>query len=204
MNTKVGRCIDTTGKTIYIAMRWGRGEAGYRAGLSSRRPRVQVPSLPLWPLPYGRGFFYRAVAQGLARSVRDREVGGSNPLSPTYVQRERTAPSLHFCKVGAASRLPLSPTYAFLAEGRPARWEPLRVFHSARPMFRGSKSSLFAFLQGGSRFASSTQPELCSGGAKSSLFAFLRDGRLFGAGGRYFSPFPGTCYPEPCDSGISF
>ena len=24
----------------------------------------------------------RAVAQGLARSVRDREVGGSNPLSP--------------------------------------------------------------------------------------------------------------------------
>ena len=26
----------------------GRGEAGYRAGLSSRRPRVQVPSLPLF------------------------------------------------------------------------------------------------------------------------------------------------------------
>jgi hypothetical protein len=25
---------------------------------------------------------HRAVAQGLARSVRDREVGGSNPLSP--------------------------------------------------------------------------------------------------------------------------
>ena len=28
----------------------------------------------------------RAVAQGLARAVRDGEVGGSNPLSPTYLR----------------------------------------------------------------------------------------------------------------------
>ena len=30
-----------------------------------------------------RGLFFRAVAQGLARSVRDREVGSSNLPSPT-------------------------------------------------------------------------------------------------------------------------
>ena len=84
----------------------GRGEAGYRAGLSSRRPRVQVPSLPLffqWGMHErslrshdarilcARGArtaraaissFQRAVAQLVARSVRDRKAGGSNPPSP--------------------------------------------------------------------------------------------------------------------------
>ena len=81
----------------------GRGEAGYRAGLSSRRPRVQVPSLPLfffrathWRALHGgaaagtfvappRVHSQRAVAQLVARSVRDRKAGGSNPPSPTHV-----------------------------------------------------------------------------------------------------------------------
>ena len=60
----------------------GRGEAGYRAGLSSRRPRVQVPSLPLF-FSGPRQRAQRAVAQLVARSVRDRKAGGSNPPSPT-------------------------------------------------------------------------------------------------------------------------
>lgn len=41
----------------------------------------------MWNTPVrdATGFFYgiRAVAQGLARLVRDQDVGGSNPLSPT-------------------------------------------------------------------------------------------------------------------------
>ncbi len=67
----------------------GRSEAGYRAGLSSRRSRVRAPSLPIRFQRKTRhsltGFFFelRAVAQGLARLVRDQDVGGSNPLSPT-------------------------------------------------------------------------------------------------------------------------
>ncbi len=49
-------------------------QAGGR-GFKSRRSRM-------YP---AKGFFFRAVAQGLARSVRDREVGGSNPPSPKYL-----------------------------------------------------------------------------------------------------------------------
>ena len=40
--------LDTALACWYIPLQRGRGEAGYRAGLSSRRPRVQVPSLPLF------------------------------------------------------------------------------------------------------------------------------------------------------------
>ncbi len=42
------RGVDSAAARSYIerAANWGRGEGGYRAGLSSRRPRVQVPSLP--------------------------------------------------------------------------------------------------------------------------------------------------------------
>ena len=61
----------------------GRGEAG----LSRRPVKPEIagssPVAPVKPvLPTGF-FFIRAVAQGLARLVRDQEIGGSNPLSPT-------------------------------------------------------------------------------------------------------------------------
>ena len=98
-------------------MTWGRSEAGYRAGLSSRRSRVRSPSLPLLSPCTARTYFFifiyililnsgisiyiliihrqilyfyvlfikylvRAVAQMVARLVRDQEVAGSNPASP--------------------------------------------------------------------------------------------------------------------------
>ncbi len=40
--------LDNRWDHAYIGLRsWGRSEAGYHASLSSWRPRVQVPSLPL-------------------------------------------------------------------------------------------------------------------------------------------------------------
>ena len=48
-------------------------QAGDR-GFNPRRSRYATPT--------GRGFFYRAVAQWLARSVRDREAGSSSLPSP--------------------------------------------------------------------------------------------------------------------------
>jgi hypothetical protein len=39
----------------------------------------------------------RAVAQGLARAVRDGEVGGSNPLSPTDIKAVGSNAPAFFC-----------------------------------------------------------------------------------------------------------
>ncbi len=54
-------------------------QAGDR-GFNPRRSRYRGKGNPA-DFPFGL-FFMRAVAQGLARTVRDREVGGSNPPSP--------------------------------------------------------------------------------------------------------------------------
>ena len=49
------------------------GPAGVNeTGLTTPGPSAMLP------------YAFRAVAQGLARAVRDGEVGGSNPLSPTF------------------------------------------------------------------------------------------------------------------------
>ncbi len=61
---------------------WG----AWRRWLSRRPVKPEAAgSSPVAPVPNPfKGFFFRAVAQGLARSVRDREVGGSNPPSPIF------------------------------------------------------------------------------------------------------------------------
>ena len=81
---KTEMCLTGIGERGIIVGNWGRGEVGYHAGLSSRRPRVQAPSLPSSTAMVMAACTpnLRVVAQGLARSVRDREVGGSNPPNP--------------------------------------------------------------------------------------------------------------------------
>ena len=133
------RALDIFPPALLHSPSRGRGEAGYRAGLSSRRPRVQVPSLPLLFSP-GRlcrprrrvhRSIQRAVAQLVARSVRDRKAGGSNPPSPKltaafFLARSAAAPRRrqvmvsppHRCYIGharmqktqyGAARLPRAP-----------------------------------------------------------------------------------------------
>ena len=76
----------------------GRSEAGYRAGLSRRRSRVRAPSLPQNPFWFGRaseqrnGYFFRAIAQLVARYVRDVEVPGSNPGCPIFSPHYKIIP----------------------------------------------------------------------------------------------------------------
>ncbi len=51
---------------IYSITSRGRSEAGYRVGLSSRRSRVQAPSLPLSPIRMDGRFFTGSSAGGSA------------------------------------------------------------------------------------------------------------------------------------------
>ena len=59
-------------------------QAGGR-GFKSRRSRIRFHHAAV---PAGTAVFVRAVAQMVARSVRDRKAGGSNPPSPTPLQVE--------------------------------------------------------------------------------------------------------------------
>jgi hypothetical protein len=53
--------------TITFELR-GRGEVGYRTGLSSRGSRVQVPSLPIQPRITGVFYFYEKIPAAAGRS----------------------------------------------------------------------------------------------------------------------------------------
>ena len=68
----------------------------YRAGLSRRRSRVRAPSLPKKLTALVVSFFYFISAflftgssAGVARLVRDQEVGGSNPPCPISPKVEK-------------------------------------------------------------------------------------------------------------------
>ena len=75
--------LTAPGAGFYIerAANWGRGEGGYRAGLSSRRPRVQVPSLPssYQVLVRQRSTGCGAVASALGSGPRGREFKSPQP-----------------------------------------------------------------------------------------------------------------------------
>ena len=78
LTTDVGRGLDKCAGAAHSSdLVWGRGEAGYRAGLSSRRPRVQVPSLPSTSTVTGCG----AVASALGSGPRGREFESPQPDS---------------------------------------------------------------------------------------------------------------------------
>ena len=65
-------CLDTARAGLLHSAQRGRGEAGYRAGLSSRRPRVQVPSLPL---------FFSSKMQGFIGDAPSRKVSAGGGIA---------------------------------------------------------------------------------------------------------------------------
>ena len=82
--------LDFLFKMIYSIFHYGGvAKLVYRAGLSRRRSRVRAPSLPKKLTALVVSFFYFISAflftgssAGVARLVRDQEVGGSNPPCP--------------------------------------------------------------------------------------------------------------------------